>query len=263
LPRMEFQTLSYGVDRRIATIVLHTNEKHRTIDDALIRELTQAVVAAGKDPAVKVILLKSLTRVFCEGLDGEQLRRAGSADLDENLGESQRIVTLFRTIHELRKPVIAVVTGPAMDLGGGLVAACDIVVATTGEATFGFSEIRVGLIPALALPFLIKRVGEGRARMLALRGATITAAEAAAMGLVNLLVSPKELEAQLKALLDDLVLRNSGNAMALCKELLSRVQGMNLLEALDFAANMNAAAHMTSESKQGIQSLLNNEQANW
>jgi methylglutaconyl-CoA hydratase len=166
-------------------------------------------------------------------------------------------------MYELRKPIIAVVDGPALGGGAGLASACDFVIASKENAQFGYPEVRIGFIPAIVLVFLVKRVGEGRARELVLRGGTIDAHEAHRLGLVSMVVPSEDIAATADALVRELLLRNSANAMGLCKEMLSKLHGMNLLDALDFAANLNAAARMTVECRTGIGSFLRKEKIEW
>lgn len=260
---MDFRTLLYQVEHRIATLTLNRPEKRNALDDPAIRELTTAFAVAAKDPAVKVVVLRAAGPVFSDGMDTETLRRMQNTDLEEHLADSQRLAALYRTIYELRKPVIAVVEGDARSEGAGLVAACDIVVAAAGRASFGFHEVQSGRVPALPMLFLLKRMGEAMTRELVIRGHELTAESAHQAGLVNIVVAPEDLGAELASLTGDLLRGNSANAMALCKEMLSRVLGMNLVEALDFAANMNAAARMTGESRQGLAAALKNERLEW
>ena len=173
------------------------------------------------------------------------------------------MANLFRVIHELRKPVIAVVNGPALAGGCGLATVCDFVIASEEKAKFGYTEVRIGFIPAVVMIFLIKRVGEAAARELILRGNIIGAREAKKIGLINAVAPERALESTVDALCSELIEQNSGTAMGLCKEMLSKLYGMNLMDSLDFAANMNAAARMTHDCKQGIDAFLKKEKPRW
>jgi methylglutaconyl-CoA hydratase len=137
------------------------------------------------------------------------------------------------------------------------------VIASEENATFGFTEVRIGFIPAVVMIFLMKRVGEGIARELILRGNIIKAKEAQAIGLINQAVPAELLQATAAALGNELLQHCSSHAMGLCKEMVSKLHGLNLIDALDFAANMNAAARMTPDCKEGIKSFLNKEKIQW
>jgi len=260
---MDYSRISYKTGDRIGTITLKRPEKRNAMDDVMIKELTQAFSAAARDPEVKAVLLQAAGPAFCSGADLEYLNRIAKFDLEENRVDSFRLANLFRMIHELRKPVVALVNGPALAGGCGLVSVCDFAIASEENAQFGYTEVHIGFVPAIVMFFLVKRVGEGRARELVLRGNLINAAEAKSIGLISAVVGEKELQSAGESLLDELLTRNSLTSMTLCKEMLSKMHGMNLADALDFAANMNAAARMTPECKQGITAFLNKQPLKW
>lgn len=260
---MQFSRILYDAANRKATITLNRPEKRNALDDIMVGELTTAFVQAGRDQQVKVIQLRANGSAFCAGADLEYLNRIAEFDLEQNRADSHRLASLFRTMYELRKPIIAVVDGPALAGGCGLATACDFVVASEGNAAFGYTEVRIGFIPAVVMMFLIKRVGEARARELILRANVTTAKEAERIGLVNTVVPSSELEHAAEKLSTELIQNNSLHAMGLCKEMLSKLHGMNFMDSLDFAANMNAAARMTPDCKQGINAFLKKEKILW
>jgi methylglutaconyl-CoA hydratase len=260
---MEFQRLLYSVDDRVARITLNRPAKRNALDDLMIRELTTAFGLVARDNAAKVVVLRGAGPAFCAGMDLEYLERVSRFDLEQNRNDSFRLANLLRTVYELKKPVVAVVEGAAVAGGCGLASACDFVLASREDARFGYSEVRIGFVPAIVMPFLVKRVGEGRARALLLRGDTITADEAMAIGLVTAAVPRAALETAVTELMGKLLESNSGTSMGLTKEMMSRLEGMNLVDALDFGANMNAAARMTADCKQGVKAFLNKEKPRW
>ncbi len=260
---MQFTRLLYETSNRRATITLNRPEKRNALDDVMVGELTNAFTQASRDQSVKVVLLQANGPAFCAGADLDYLSRIAAYDLEENRTDSTKLANLFRTIYELRKPVIAIVNGPSLAGGCGLASVCDIVVASEERATFGYTEVRIGFIPAIVMIFLIKRVGEGRARELILRGNIINALEAARIGLVNTVVPEAQLHASATAIAEELIQNNSLNAMGLCKEMLSKLHGLNVADALELAANMNAAARMTADCKAGIAAFLKKEKIEW
>lgn len=260
---MHFDHLTYNVVDRRASITLNRPEKRNALDDVMIREMTNAFTQAARDPLVKVVLLYGSGPAFCAGADLEYLHRMSKFDLEENRADSAQLANLFRIIYELRKPVIAVVNGPAIAGGCGLATVCDFIIASEEHATFGYTEVRIGFIPAIVMIFLVKRIGEGRARELILRGNTFNARAALALGLVNSVVAESDLESTVHALTTELITHNSVNAMGLCKEMLSKLDGMNIPEALDYAANMNAATRMTPDCRSGVQAFLKKEKHIW
>jgi len=261
--RMEFTGIRYETKARRATITLDRPEKRNALDDRMIRELTTAFVAAGKDQSVKAVVLEANGPAFCAGADLEYLNQMASYDLEENRADSGRLANLFRSIYELRKPVIAVVNGPALAGGCGLAAVCDFILASEEKARFGYTEVRIGFIPAIVLIFLVKRVGEGRAREMVLRGSILSASDAHNAGLVSKVVPEALLHQAENDLVEELLSENSSVAMGLCKEMLAKLNGMNLMDSLSFASNMNAAARMTPDCKEGVASFLRKEKPRW
>ena len=260
---MDFTRIVYSSGQRAATITLNRPEKRNAMDDLMVKELTTAFSMAAKDPDARAVLVSANGTAFCAGADLEYLGKVAAFDHEENLQDSTRLAHLYKIIYEMRKPVIALVDGPAIAGGCGLASACDFVIAGREQARFGYSEVRIGFVPAIVLIFLIKRVGEGRARELVLRGNVLTAEEALAIGLASIVVPSSEVESTGRALVNELAEQNSSLAMSLCKEMLSKLQGMNFADALDFASNMNAAARMTAECKRGIAAFLKKESITW
>lgn len=260
---MEYTRIGYEVRDRHATITLRRADKRNSLDDVMVAELTAAFSAAAKDPAVKVVSLKGDGPAFCAGADLAYVQRVAKFDLEENRVDSQRLAALYRLIYEIRKPVIAVVHGPALAGGCGLASVCDFILASEEHARFGYTEARIGFVPAVVMVFLIKRIGEGRARELVVRGNIIDATEAWHAGLVTKVVAHDALGRAEEELAAELLTMNSGTSMGLCKEILARLDGMNFQDGLEFSANMNAAARMTQDCKLGIEAFLAKKPMTW
>ncbi len=229
----------------------------------MVSELSSAFQTAQRDDNVKVIILKAEGESFSSGADLAYLQRVSKFDFDQNQKDSSNLMKLFLQIYSQRKPVIALVQGNALAGGCGLATVCDIIVAARETARFGYTEARIGFIPAIVMAFLIRRVGEGRARELALRANFLTADEAAAAGLVNIVVPTIQLEEAGNKLANELIVNCSGSSMGLVKELIARIGGMTMNDALDYAANLNALARMTDDCKKGIESFLKKEPIRW
>ncbi len=260
---MNFTRILYQLEGRKATITLNRPEKRNALDETAIAELTAAFLAAAREPSAKVVLLDAKGPAFCAGADLEYLQRIADQSLEANREDSGKLAILFRTIYELRKPVIAVVHGQALAGGCGLATVCDFVLAGENNSQFGYTEAHIGFVPAVVMTFLIRRVGEGRARELTLRGRVLSAAEAAAIGLVTQVVPDGSLQTEAAALADALCSENSATSMALTKELIAKLGGLNLVDALDFASNVNAAARMTPDCRQGIGNFLLHKTNEW
>lgn len=260
---MDFTRIKSQTEHRVCTITLSRSEKHNALDDLMVSELTTAFQTASRDPAVKVVLLKAEGDSFCAGVDVTYLQKISKFDFIQNQEESNSLMRLFLQIYTGRKPVIAVVQGNALAGGCGLATVCDIVIASKETARFGYTEARIGLVPAIVLFFLIRRVGEGRARELTLRGNVISAEEAYRIGLVNMVIPETEIEEYGNRLAADIVKQCSSSSLGLIKELFSRIHGMSVTDALSYASNLNALTRMTDDCKKGMEAFLKKEPIQW
>jgi methylglutaconyl-CoA hydratase len=233
-----------------------------TLDEVMVQELTNAFVGASKDASVKVIVLTGTGDVFCAGEAAAFIKKGTASDFGTCVDDAKLVMRLAQIIYSLRKPVIAKVNGAAHAGGCLLATICDLVVASK-KATFGFTEVRNGMLPAVAVPFLVKKIGEGKARELMLRGCTISAEQAKLAGLVTTIAAPEKLDAETASLAEELCSAVSGSSMGLLKEMLATMDGMKFTETVDYAANMHAAVRMTEEYRKGIDGLLTNKTIEW
>ena len=259
---MNFSRLSYSAEGRVCRITLARPSKRNSLDDTMVSELAQAFVSAAKDPAVKILILSGEGNAFCAGADLEYLDKLSRYDFSQNLEDSRSLMKLFHLMYTMRKPIIGRVHGPAIAGGCGLACACDIVIAAEG-ATFGFPEVSLGFIPGIVLTFLVRRVGEGKARELVMTGRTLRARDALACGLVNEVVPNSALDDRVREVTDELCTNASGSSLGLIKEMFSKMDGLNLPDLLEYAANVNAATRMSEECKKGLAAFLNKEKVRW
>ena len=260
---MDHTRIKYDINRRVGIITLSRPEKHNALDDTMVSELSSAFLSAQKDSSVKVISLQAEGDSFCAGADLAYIQKISKFDFNQNQQDSSNLMKLFLQIYTHRKPVIALVQGPALAGGCGLASVCDFVLAAQETAKFGYTEVRIGFIPAIVMVFLVRRVGEARARALTLRGNVISAEEALQIGLVNQVVPAVNLDRQGAELAQLLAEKCSSSSMGLIKELLARIHGMPTSDALDYAANLNALTRMTEDCKKGIDSFLKKEPIKW
>ncbi|MCX6135700.1 MAG: enoyl-CoA hydratase-related protein [Ignavibacteriales bacterium] len=260
---MDYTRIKYRNDQRVCTITLSRPDKHNALDDLMITELISAFQTAQRDAEVKVILLKGEGESFCAGADLAYMQRIMKYDFNQNQEDSNNLMKLFLQIYTQRKPVVAVVQGHAVAGGCGLATVCDLVVASKETARFGYTEVKTGFIPAIVLFFLVRRVGEGRARELTLRGNVIPAEEAYRMGLVNYVVPETDIDHFGENLALELAKNCSSSSLGLIKELFSRIHGMSVSDALSYAANLNALTRMTEDCKKGIDAFLKKEPVKW
>ncbi len=259
---MNYTHLDYEVKERVAYITLNRPGKRNAFNAGLVKELAQSFTAAEKANDVRVIVLRANGKAFCAGADLAYIQDLSGFTFEENLDDSQSLMRLFLQMYKLKKPIVARVQGPALAGGCGLATVCDIIVASD-NAVFGYPEARIGFVAALVMIFLVRRIGEGKARELLLTGKTITAREALTMGLINDVTRPEELDTKVHEYCLQLSKDVSGSSVAITKEILSKVQGMDIQNALEFAARMNAATRMTDDCKRGINAFLNKDTVEW
>jgi methylglutaconyl-CoA hydratase len=243
-------------------ITLNRPEVHNAFDDRLIAELTAALSDLGADDAVRAVVLTGSGRSFSAGADLNWMRRTSTYGETENLVDARTLAGLMATLNELPKPTIARVNGAALGGGAGLVACCDIAVASA-DARFGTTEVRLGLIPAVIGPYVVAAIGIRQARRLMLTGERIAATEAARIGLVHDVVPAERLDAAVAALLDAL-LKGGPGALAAVKHLLRDLAGRPIgAELINDTARRIAALRATAEAREGVAAFLAKRQPGW
>ena len=252
---------SFTVDRQ-GVIVLNRGEKRNALAPQMVAELKSAFKTHAIDASVRVIVLRSTGAVFSAGADLAYLRELQQFGYAENLADSGSLKDLYHQIYTCPKPVIAQVQGHAIAGGCGLVTACDFVFAAP-EAQFGYTEVRIGFIPAIVMSLLVRRIGEGHARRLLLSGELISADTALQVGLVTRVVDAAELQSKVDEFSAQIARDNSGEAMAVTKQMLADIQSMSLQDALSHGVEMNAKARATDDCRRGVEAFLQREKVNW
>jgi methylglutaconyl-CoA hydratase len=248
---------------RIGFIVLNRPDKRNALNFEFVSELKECFTEFSKNDAVKVIVLKAEGTSFCAGADLEYIQQLQNNTYEENLVDSTHLMELYHMIYTLNKVVIAQVNGHALAGGCGLVTVCDFAFCIP-EANFGYTESRIGFIPAIVMSFLVKKIGEANARMMLLSGNVIKAQDALQYGIINsILDSEEELEETVTTFAKHLIEHNSSTSMELTKKMFAEIQGMPLAEALNYAAKMNATARNSADCKRGIEGFLNKESVKW
>jgi len=254
--------VTYNVSNRIGTITLDRPEKRNALNADVVSELKSAFASAESDPLAKVVVLKANGESFCAGADLEYLQQLQHFSLEENLADSNHLRELFHQIYTLKKIVIAQVQGSALAGGCGLVNVCDFAFSVP-EARFGYTEVKIGFVPAIVMIYLLRKVGEAKAKYLTLSGELISAEEAKGIGLIYNVVEKARLESEVMSFAQRLITANSEHAMMLTKQMVASVQSMKLDDALVFASHMNANARGSDDCKKGIEAFLKKEKINW
>jgi methylglutaconyl-CoA hydratase len=260
---MKYTTIRLEQKERVATITLNRPDRRNALDDVMIRELTDAFLSANRETDTRIIVVTGEGKAFCAGMDLEYLRKFAGLGEHENLEDARNLLTLLRTVHTLRKPVIAMVNGPALGGGCGLASACDFVFASKEYGKMGVPEVKLGFLPAVILVFLIKRMGEASAREFVLSGGILTAEEALARGLCTQVVPAADLAGSVDRFAAELCVSTSASSISLTKDLFTRMTDMSLHEAMEYAAHLNALARKTEDFKKGLESFLRKEPRQW
>ncbi len=256
---MEF--VNYKSENRIGYITLNRPEKRNALNYKVVAELKEAFTMAEEDLAAKVLVFKATGDAFCAGADLAYLKDLQQNNFAENLEDSTHLKALFLQIYTLPKVVIAAIQGHAIAGGSGLAAVCDYAFSVS-KAKFGYTEVRIGFIPAIVMVFLIRKIGEQKAKDLLLSGRLITAEEAANYGIINAVVQT-DLDTEVIAFAQELITKNSAQSMAATKQMMANVQNLSLEESLNLAAQQNAKARATDDCKKGIASFLNKKDIIW
>lgn len=257
-----YTCIDYITGNRKAVITLNRPEKRNAFSSELVSELREAFTAAELDPDVKVIILKGNGKAFSAGADLSYLQMLQENSYEENLADSEHLMGLYRQIYTLEKPVIAQIEGHAIAGGCGLATVCDISLAVP-EAMFGYTEVKIGFIPAIVMVFLLRKIGERNARELLLTGKLVTAETARDMGLINFVIHRDNIEEAVNQIADEMISEASRHSLMVTKQMLAMVQDMSMDEALHYAAEMNAQTRATDDCRQGIAAFLAKEKPVW
>lgn len=257
---MPYATLQLVYDSGIATLTLNRPEKRNAISFQLIDELMNALAEVAQSNA-GVMILTGAGKAFCSGMDLEDLRGLIGRSNEQNKKESETMAKMFRNIYEFPKPTIAAVNGAALAGGTGLATLCDFTLAVP-DAKFGYTEVKIGFIPAIVSSFLLRQLGEKQARDLLLTGRIVDAEDAQRLGLVNEVVEPEKLMQHARDLATQL-LQNSPASLSATKRLLSGYAIPRLDAQLKAAVEENAAIRQTDDFREGLSSFLEKRRPNW
>ncbi|MCU0331455.1 MAG: enoyl-CoA hydratase-related protein [Candidatus Kapabacteria bacterium] len=244
-----------SIDGVIGTIAMNRPEKRNALSADMVAQLMQAVQSMQLHADVRAIVLRGEGSAFCAGADLSYLQDISTNSVLENLADSTALMQLMQAMVECPKPIIGMVHGPAIAGGCGLATVCDLVVAGREKARFGYSEVKIGFIPAIVMVYLLRKVGDTQARRLVLTADVIGAEEALALGLISHVADDADLVAATYALAERIA-ANSASALALSKGMLSSLHGMSMDAGLRYAASMNALARQTDDCKEGISRFL-------
>ena len=244
----------------MTTITLNRPDKRNAISYELIDDLLRALDEEAKSPTL-VLILTGAGKAFCSGMDLENLKALLGRSPEQSLQDTQTMARLFRSLYEFPKPTIAAVNGPAIAGGCGLATLCDFTLSVP-EAKFGYTEVRIGFVPAIVSTFLLRQIGEKHARDLLLTGRIISADEAYRMGLINEIVPAEKLMDRARELATQLM-ENSPASLRYTKRLLTDHARRELDAQIESAVRENAAVRSTPDFREGISSFLEKRKPRW
>ena len=257
---MIYKTLQLTLDCALATITLNRPDKRNAVSYDLIDDLIRALDEVNNSSA-RILILTGAGKAFCSGLDLDNLKALIGRSPAQNLEDSRTMVGLFRSLYEFPKPTIAAVNGAAIAGGTGLALLCDFTLAVP-ESKFGYTEVRIGFVPAIVSTFLLRQVGEKIARDLLLTGRIFDAEEALKMGLIKEIVPPEQLLDRARELAAQLA-ENSPLSLFYTKRLLTDQGRLELDAQIEAAIRENAGIRESADFREGITSFLEKRKPKW
>ncbi len=245
--------ISYTLKDGIGIIKLNRPDKRNALHPDLIRQMKEKLNEIRDDDNVKVLIITGEGKAFCAGADLSYLNELRNFSSIENEKDSEDLAEMFLMIYKFPKPTIAAVNGAAIAGGCGLASVCDLIVADEDHSKFGYSEVKIGFIPAIVSIFIIKRIGEGIARQLLLTGEIINGKRAYEVGFVNYLYN-NVLEGALEVASN--ILKNSSFSMKETKSMIDSVSGLSVEDAIDYCVRLNAISRSSEDFKSGLESFL-------
>jgi methylglutaconyl-CoA hydratase len=254
-------SVDFTFNNRIATVTLRRPEVHNAFNAQVVTELTGAFTALGTDERLHGILLTGDGPSFSAGADIHTMKEAATFTREQNLADALCLADLLHTIYTLPCPVVARVNGLAMGGGVGLIAACDIAVAVE-NARFAFSEVKLGIAPAVISPYVMRKIGEANARALFVTGERFSAERALAIGLIHDVVVREQLDQAVQRIVDEL-LSSGPVALRACKMLALNVSAMSYEQARSYTAETIASLRVSPEGQEGLSAFLEKRRPNW
>ncbi|HDL02067.1 MAG TPA: enoyl-CoA hydratase/isomerase family protein [candidate division Zixibacteria bacterium] len=258
---MEFKTIKYIKEGKVGNIIFNRPKIHNAFNSLVIDEMLQLFDLLEKDSDLRVIVITGEGKSFCAGADLNWMRSVVNQSFEENLIESNRLAELFYKVYSFKLPVIGKINGAAIGGGTGFVAVCDIAIAAE-SAKFSFSEVKIGVVPACIGPYVIKKMGEGKARELFITGERMLAKRAFEVGLVNKFVEDDKLDSAVDELVHTII--SSGpEAVSMAKKLVSEVPSMSPEQFKPYTAEMIAKLRISDEGQEGMDAFLNKRKPKW
>lgn len=258
---MTHGTVRFTREGAVAQVALNRPDVRNAFNEVMLEDLLKVFVAIREDHGVRVVVLTGEGKSFCAGADLHWMKRVVNYTYEENYEDSLNLARMLREIYTCPKPVIGRINGPAIGGGTGVVAVCDIAIASE-DAVFAFSETKLGLTPAAISPYLLKRTGEKFLREYFLTGERFSAARAVEVGLVNAAVPADQLDAVVDAKIE-MILTGGPEALAVSKELIREISERSLDDNGPYTAAVISRLRMSEEGQEGMNAFLNKKKPRW
>ncbi|MEW6049911.1 MAG: enoyl-CoA hydratase-related protein [Candidatus Zixiibacteriota bacterium] len=258
---MAFTTLEYIKDKAVGHIFFNRPDIHNAFNATVIYEMAELFEQLEQDDDLRVVVLTGHGKSFCAGADLNWMKAVVNQTFEENLAEAEALADLFYQIYSFKRPVIGKINGAAIGGGTGFVAVCDMAIAAR-SAKFSFSEVKIGVVPACIGPYVINKIGEGKARELFITGERMDAERAFQVGLVNKVVDDDQLATEVSSVVLS-ILTSGPEAVAMAKQLVSSVPRMTPEQFKPYTAEMIARLRLSHEGQEGMEAFLNKRQPNW
>ncbi len=259
---MNYETIILEIENQSATIYLNREKYHNALTKNMMQELTQCYELLNNNNKIRFIILRGKGKTFCAGADLIEMKQSANQSFEANFEDAHLLTNLFKTIYLSSKITFAIIHGAAYGGANGLLAACDFVYCAD-DTVFSFSEVRLGIIPAVISPYIVKRVGEFRAKELMLTGKKFDGKLAEKYNLVNNSCNFEELDTILNNTLTELLLAGP-NALKECKLLIHEiVNNLSYSESFEFTKKKIAETRASAEGKEGLQCFIEKRKPNW
>lgn len=258
---MAYQTITLEIKDRVARVTLNRPDVRNAFNGVMLSDLLEVFRGMKAREDVRVVVFTGSGTSFCAGADLNWMREVKEYTYEENLKESLVLADCLYAIYSCPRPTIARVNGPAIGGGTGMVAVCDIAVASS-DARFSFSEVKIGVVPACISPYVVRKMGEGTCREFFLSGERLTAEKALAAGLVNQVVSSDFLDKAVEERVNQL-LSSGPEALKVCKDLLEKVTTLSFSEARTYTAEVIARLRQSPEAQEGMAAFLEKRKPKW
>jgi methylglutaconyl-CoA hydratase len=247
----------------ILLITLNRPEKRNSLNQELVAVFSNKIDEICKDNSIRAVIITGKGKAFCSGADLAYLEKLSHFSESENLEDSQSLAELYLKIYNLPKLTVAMLNGPALAGGCGLTLCCDYIIADRNLAQLGFTEVRIGFIPAIVMNFLVRRIPLHAAYKLVLGAGILSAEKSFHYGLVDMIFESSEIKSETFAFIEKLLGQNSLSAMMTTKKLFRDLLDLPLKEGIDLACKVNAQSRKTADCQKGLNKFLKKEQINW